>query len=153
MLATIGVLSGQIRKKNKKIDRIQNDYNNLQADITENHSDKQKHINQLKYSIQELNAINNTRKIQRSNFTRMNMSKYYIANIVSVIFLVIIIFFWAKMTSNLSTKDGISYTPIGIVYIVAIIIIIGFLLVNAFGGQNVRDQMKKDSYLYKFPQY
>ena len=57
------------------------------------------------------------------------------------------------MTSNLSTKDGISYTPIGIVYIVAIIIIIGFLLVNAFGGQNVRDQMKKDSYLYKFPQY
>lgn len=126
----------------------------LQNNINMSHDQKLAHINQLKISIEELNAINNTRKIQRSNFTQISMNRYYVFTYLSLLFLIGIIVFWVligrEMKSGNATLDNIN---VSLVAGVIIIIIFGFLLVNAFWGINVRAQMDKNSYLYKFPQY
>jgi hypothetical protein len=126
----------------------------LQSDIDTNHDKKVNHINQLKLSIEELNAINNTRKIQRSNFTIMGMGKYYTFSYLSLAILICVIVFWVliskEMKSDNATFDNLN---IGLITGVVIIIIFGFLMVNAFWGINVRRQMNKVSSLYKFPQY
>tara|TARA_B110000208_G_C11779326_1_gene433250 strand:- start:1027 stop:1446 length:420 start_codon:yes stop_codon:yes gene_type:complete len=126
----------------------------LQNNINMSHDQKLAHINQLKISIEELNAINNTRKIQRSNFTQISMNRYYVFTYLSLLILIGIIVFWVligrEMKSGNATLDNIN---VSLVAGVIIIIIFGFLLVNAFWGINVRAQMDKNSYLYKFPQY
>ena len=126
----------------------------LQENINSQHDAKEDHINQLKINIQELNAINNTRKIQRSNFTEMNMGKYYFINIISLLMLIGIFVFWAMITKNMKSEQAtFQSVNTGIIGTVIIIIIFGFLTVNAFWGQNARDYMKKDNYLYQFPQF
>lgn len=150
----------KIQRQNQQYNDLHNAYGqvsdaltSLQTSINTNHDNKLKHVNQLRLSIEELNAINNTRKIQRSNFTKMNMTGYYIINLLTLIVLIGIIIFWAKATSKMSS--GAQYKNINSAFIICIIIfiIVGFLLINAFWSNSVRDQMKKSNYLYQFPQF
>jgi len=150
----------QIQKQNQQYNNLRNTYGqvsdaltSLQTSINTNHDTKLKHVNQLRLSIEELNAINNTRKIQRSNFTKMNMVGYYIINTLTLIVLLGIIIFWVKATGKMSS--GAQYKNINSAFIICIIIfvIVGFLLINAFWSNSVRDQMKKSNYLYQFPQF
>lgn len=135
-------------------DQIYGELQDLQTNISESHSLKQKHIEELKKHIKYLSTINHTRKIQRSKFTKMGMTGYHILNIVVVAVLIGIIVYWLKITKSMSSADAsLKNMHLGLVAFVVIFIVMGLLLINAFWSMSVRDQMKKSNYLYQFPQY